>query len=176
MTFRTLLAVILLGAPVFCQSATKPGREVKKLDYFVGSWTVEGTIPPGPWGAGGKYSITHDNEWMTGNFFLICRTKSKMPLDLGGETESISFTGYDVDKKVYTDTGFDSHGGNGVSQGNLDGDAFTWRMSEKLSDGQVIQQRETNKMLSPTRYTTRFEVSDDGTNWTVMMESIVTKK
>jgi hypothetical protein len=47
---------------------------------------------------------------MTGNFFLVCRTDSKMPPELGGDSESISFTGYDADKKVYTDTGFDSQG------------------------------------------------------------------
>jgi hypothetical protein len=31
-------------------------------------------------------------------------------------------------------------------------------------------------MLSPTSYSAKFEVSKDGTNWLVMMDSIVTKK
>ena len=31
----------------WAQMADKPGPEVKKLDYFVGTWTVEATIAPG---------------------------------------------------------------------------------------------------------------------------------
>jgi hypothetical protein len=99
-----------------------------------------------------------------------------MPPELGGDTKSISFTGYDVDQKEYTETEFTSQGGSGVTQGSLNGDTWTWTSSEKLRDGQVIQQRETNKMLSPTSYSTKFEVSQDGTNWMVMMEAKVTKK
>jgi len=36
----------------------KPGAEVKKLDYFVGTWATEGMVAQGPWGAGGKFSST----------------------------------------------------------------------------------------------------------------------
>jgi len=148
---------------------------VKKLDFLPGSWTTAGTIPPGPWGTDGNYSITHKNEWMTGNFFLVRRSESKMPPQLGGDSVSMGFAGYDAGKKVYTVTGFDSHGGQGVAQGSLNGDTWTWTSSETLPDGQVIQQRETNKMLSPTSYRAIFEVSKDGTNWMVMMDSKVTK-
>jgi hypothetical protein len=31
-------------------------------------------------------------------------------------------------------------------------------------------------MLSPTSYRSKFEVSKDGTNWLLMMDSIVTKQ
>jgi Protein of unknown function (DUF1579) len=174
--FRIVLAVILLAGSTLAQKPAAPGPEVKKLDFFVGTWTGEGNIPPGPWGAGGKYSITHKNEWMTGNLFLLCRSDSRMPADLGGDSESIGFAGYDTDKKVYTVTGFDGHGEQGVELGSLNGDTWTWTGSEKLPDGHVIQHRETNKMLSPTSYRAIFEVSNDGTNWTVMMDSTVTKK
>ena len=176
MNLRTVLVVILLAGSAMAQTPAKPGPEVEKLDYFVGTWTAEGAIPPGPWGKGGKYSITHKHEWMTGKFFLITRTESKMPGELGGDGESIGFTGYDIDKKVYTETGFDSRGGQGVDQGSLDGDTWTWTGSEKLPDGQTIQHRGTAKMLSPGSYRAKFEVSNDGTNWMVMMESTVTKK
>lgn len=30
-----------------------PAPELKKLDYFTGTWTSEATISPGPWGPGG---------------------------------------------------------------------------------------------------------------------------
>jgi hypothetical protein len=170
-----LLFILLIG-PALAQKPSEPGPEVKKLDFFVGTWVGEGTIPAGPWGAGGKYTVTETMEWMPGNFVLLHRRQSKMPADLGGRSESISLTGYDTEKKVYIDTGFDSHGGQGVTQGSLSGDTWTWTQSEKLPDGQVIQERETNKMLSPASYSAKFEVSKDGISWQVMMDSITKKK
>ena len=149
---------------------------MKKLDFFAGTWKGEGTISPGPWGTGGKYSITHKNEWMDGNFFLINHSESKMPPGLGGESSSFGFGGYDADKKVYFLTEFDSQGGHGVTEGSLNGDTWTWTSSEKLPDGQVILHREMNKMLSPVSCRAKFEASKDGTNWLVMMDSIVTKQ
>jgi hypothetical protein len=113
---------------------------------------------------------------MTGNFFMVCHSEFKMPPQLGGDSMSISYTGYDADKGMYTDTEFTSQGRSGVTQGNLDGDTWRWTRSEKSSDGQTIQQRETGKMLSPTKYRAIFEVSKDGTNWMVMMNSNFTKK
>ena len=175
MNFRVLLTLILLAGSVMAQTSAVPGPEVKKLDYFVGTWTGEGTVPAGPWGAGGKYSVTHTQKWMAGKFFLESRSETKMPSELGGETISIGFVGYDTEKKIYTSTGFDSHGGHGVELGTLDGDTWTWTGSEDYK-GQQIQHRETNKMLSPTTYIAKFEVSTDGTTWTPMMETRVTKK
>ena len=176
MKLRTVLAFSLVTGSVLAQVPTKPGPEVKKLDFFAGTWKAEGTVPPGPWGAGGKYSVTHTNEWMDGNFFLINHSASKMPPGLGGDSLSFGFAGYDADKKVYFLTECDSQGGHGVTEGSLNGDTWTWTSSEKLPDGQVIQHRETNKMLSPVSYRAKSEVSKDGTNWLVMMDSIVTKQ
>src|SRR5580704_2323068 len=63
-------SLVLVTASAWGQMAPKPGPELKKLDYFVGTWTAEGTIAPGPWGAGGKFSSTDTMEWMPGNFFV----------------------------------------------------------------------------------------------------------
>jgi hypothetical protein len=172
---RTVFAVILLSGLALAQMPAKPSPEVQKLDYFVGTWTAEGTIPPGPWGAGGKFSVTHTNEWMAGNFFLETHSDFRMPPDLGGDTKSTGVLGYDADKNVYTSIEFTSRGGRAVAQGGLNGDTWTWTSSEKY-DGHEIQQKATNKILSPKSYSAKFEVSQDGTNWTVMMEAKVTKK
>jgi len=48
-----------------------PAPELKKLDYFIGTWTIDATIGPGPWGAGGKFTSTGTDEWLKGNFFVI---------------------------------------------------------------------------------------------------------
>jgi hypothetical protein len=83
MKLRAVLAPFLLAGTVLAQAPAKPGPEVKKLDFFVGTWKGEGIIPPGPWGAAGKYTVTLTNEWMDGNFFLIGHAESKMPPGLG---------------------------------------------------------------------------------------------
>ena len=176
MITRAVLAVALLAGYALGQTPVQPRPEVKKLDYFVGTWTGEGTIPAGEWGAGGKYKVVHSFEWVTGNFALLHRSESRMPATLGGDSESISLVGYDSDQKMYIDAGFDSRGGHGVTQGSLSGDTWTWTDSEKLPDGQVIQHKESAKMLSATSYRAIFAVSKDGTNWTVMMDTTVTKK
>ena len=176
MNLRAALVFIVLCGSALAQKPVEPGPEVKKLDFFVGTWVADGTISSGPWGAGGNYTKTHKFEWMTGNFALLNRTESKMPAELGGDIVSISLIGYDVQKKAYIDAGFDNRGGYSVTESTLSGDTWISTSSEKLPDGQVIQQRETTKMLSPNSYRAKFEVSKDGTNWQVMMDSIVTKK
>ncbi len=175
MNLRTVLAIILLAGSALAQRSAEPVPELKNLDYFVGTWTAEGTISPGPWGEGGRFSITHTYSWLPGNFFLESHSEFKMPPDLGGDGESTGFIGYDADKKSYTSTEFTSKGVRGVAQGELRGDTWTWTSSEK-HDGQEIRQRATNKILSPNSYNARFEVSVDGAHWVIMMESKVTKR
>jgi hypothetical protein len=58
--------LVLLTASAWAQMAPKPGPELKKFDYFLGTWTTEATIGPGPWGAGGKFTATDTTEWMPG--------------------------------------------------------------------------------------------------------------
>lgn len=102
MNLRPVLMVFLCAACAFAQKPAEPGPEVRKLDYFAGTWKGEGTIPPGPWGAGGKYSVTHTPQWLDGRYFLLCHSDIKMPPELGGESTSDGFTGFDNDKKLYT--------------------------------------------------------------------------
>jgi hypothetical protein len=76
---------------------------------------------------------------------------------------------------VYTSTEFTSQSGPDVAQGSVNGD--TWILDEFWKyEGQEIQQRSTNKILSPNSYSAKFEISQDGTNFTVIMEAKVTKK
>ena len=156
-------------------SPAEPGPEVKKLDYFAGTWKGEGTIPPGPWGAGGKYSVTHTQQWLAGRFFLLCHSDIKMPPELGGGSTSDGFTGYDNDKKQYISIGVDSRGGHGETHGTLNDDTWTWTDTATYN-GKEMHQRETNQMLSADKYRAIFAVSDDGIKWTVMMDTIVTRK
>jgi hypothetical protein len=167
--------LILIAASAWAQMGGSPGPEVKKLDYFVGTWTTEGTIAPGPWGAGGKVTATGTSEWMPGNFFVQSKSESKMPPELGGDSQAVMVMGYDTQQSTYTSDRFSSQGQHQASKGTLSGDTWTWTSSANYG-GMEIQQKMTIKTLSPANYTMKFEISADGKTWMPFMDAKVTKK
>jgi hypothetical protein len=173
--FAVTAFLLFITAFAWPQMSVKPGPEVKKLDYFVGTWTTEGTIAQGPWGAGGKFSSTETSEWMDGNFFLVSHGDFKMPPEIGGDGKDTSIMGYDTDENVYTFDSFNSQGRRERSKGTLSGDSWTWTSSQ-VYGGQDIKQKMTLKTVSPTSYMMKFEISMDGTNWMPFMEAKITKK
>jgi hypothetical protein len=173
--FHSLLAAIVLAGAAFAQAPSKPSPEVKKLDYFVGTWTTDATIAPGPWGSGGKLTSTTTYEWMPGEFFLSGHRDSKLPTELGGDTASTVILGYDPAQHGYTSDEFNSQGQHIASKATLAGDTWVWTGSRNFGDME-IQQKMTLKIVSPTKYNLKFETSIDGVNWMTFMEGSVTKK
>src|SRR5215831_731178 len=57
----------------------KPGREVQKLAYYLGTWRGEGETKAGPFGPAGKLSSTTTCEWFAGGFHLVCRGEESGP-------------------------------------------------------------------------------------------------
>jgi Protein of unknown function (DUF1579) len=167
------LMLLLPSAPTIqAQMQTpKPGPELKKLDYFAGAWTLDGDTKPGPMGPGGKMTMTERNQWMEGGFFVVSHSDFKSSM---GNGTAISFLGYDPEEKVYTYDEFNSMGEAEHSKGTLEGDTWTWSGDEKVS-GQVIKGRFTMKVLSPTSYSFKFEMSPDGAQWTTVMDGNATK-
>jgi hypothetical protein len=173
---RRLLAKVMMSAALVGFSASawpqqpempKPAPELKKLDYFAGNWKVEGEAKPGPMGPGGKITGTDAWLWMEGRFFLVNR--SKYAGGGMGEGSSIAFMGYDTDKKVYTYDEFNSMGETVHSTGTVEGDTWTWLSDSKMG-AQMMKGRFTMKILTPTSYTFKFEMSRDGTAWNTVME------
>jgi len=171
-----LILIITSSGASAQMSPPTPAPELKKLDYFSGSWTVDATIGPGPWGSGGKFSATGTDEWTKGNFFLLGHDEFTLPAELGGGGSATAILGYDPDKKVYTEDRFDSNGRHEKSTGTLSGDTWTWT-SENNYNGMTIQGRLTMKVVSPTSYVTKYEVSaDGGATWLAFWEGKATKK
>src|SRR5271165_1427676 len=168
-----LIGILLFATAVFAQMGPpKPGPEHQKLNYFVGNWTSDGDMKPGPMGPGGKITIKEDTQWMDGGFFVVIRstyTSAAM-----GNGSSIAFMGYDPQEKVYTYDEFDSMGQATHSKGNVDGDTWTWTNDVKMGP-QAMKARFTMKILSPTSYTYKFEMSPDGNTWNLVMDGKDTK-
>jgi hypothetical protein len=151
----------------------KPAPELTKLDYFVGNWTSEGDIKPGPMGPGGKMTMIEHNRWMDGGFFLTLRSEFTSA-DLGSGS-GMAFMGYDTGKNAYTYDEFNSVGTCQRSIGALDGNTWTW-IGEERTGGNAMKTRFTMKTLSPTSYTFKFEMSPDGDSWSTVADGRATKE
>jgi hypothetical protein len=151
----------------------RPAPELKKLDYFVGTWKTDADMQATSDSPGGKVTGTDHIEWMEGNFFLMIHSSFNSP-PLGSGTE-VAVMGYDPAKKVYIYTSFNSFGEHETATGTLDGDTWTWTSDPSTTPG-VIRWRYTQKMLSPTSYSIRFSVAPDGASWSMVMQGKATKQ
>ena len=170
----TCMALLVGIAPsTRAQTETpKPAPELKKLDYFVGTWTAEGDMKRGPMGPGGKFTGTNHVQWMDGAFFLVTHSEFNGAMGKGTET---AYMGYDSNDKIYTYDSFNSLGEADHAKGNVDGDTWIWQ-SETRMGPQTIKGRLTIKVLSATAYNFKFEISPDGTTWNTVLEGKDTKK
>ena len=171
----TILAVLFVFVIVTSAQAPpqmpQPAPELKKLDYMVGTWSWEGDLKPSPFGPGGKITGTDHMEWMQGGFFLVLHSKMK---GAWGDGSSLAVMGYDPDEKVYTYQEFNSRGEHELSKGTVDGDTWSWNSDENVG-GKKMKGRYSMKILSPTTYSFKFELSPDGTDWNTVMDGKSTK-
>ncbi len=169
----TIIASMFLLTAAVAQGPAppKPAPELKKISYFVGNWTSEGDMKAGPMGPGGKVTIHEEAKWMDGGFFVVLHSSFKSGM---GDGTGISLMGYDAQDDVYTYDEFNSMGEAVHSKGNVEGDTWTW-INEMKMGPQTVKARFTQKILSPTSYSFKFEMSPDGTTWNLIMDGKATK-
>jgi hypothetical protein len=165
-------SLMLAAAAVAQMEPPKPAPELKKLDVFAGSWTLDGTMKPGPMGPGGAMTETEQCQWMEGGFYLVCHSDYKSSM---GNGVGLSVMGYSTDDKAYTYREFNSFGEFDDSRGTLDGDTWNWTNDEKMG-GMTMKGRFTIKMTSATSYNFTFDMSQDGTKWSTVMDGKASKK
>lgn len=168
-----LIALVTLAGIANAQmEAPKPAPELRKLDVFVGSWTLDGAMKPGAMGPGGTMTENEKCEWMQGDFYVVCHSDYKGTM---GSGVGLSVLGYSTDEKAYTYREFNSYGEFDDSRGTLEGDTWTWTSDEKMG-GTTMKGRFVMKMASATSYNFDFDMSQDGTKWATVMEGKATKK
>jgi len=151
-----------------------PAPELKKLDFMAGDWSVEGTLVAGPPGTPPtKYTSSDHGEWFEGNFFLVIH--SDVNIESMGKSKDLAVIGFDPDKKVYTYTHFSSVGQTSTSTGTLEGDTWTWTGEESYG-GMNFRTKTTLKVVSPSSYTMKVDMSLDGSNWMTALDVKATKK
>ncbi|MGA9391900.1 MAG: DUF1579 family protein [Candidatus Sulfotelmatobacter sp.] len=168
-----LFSTLFLAATAIAQTQPpKPGPELKKLDMFVGTWTLEGTMKPSDMGPGGSMTENEKCEWMEGGFYVVCHSDYKSTM---GNGVGLSVLGYSADDKAYTYREFNSFGEFDDSRGTVNGDTWTWTSDEKMG-GMTMKGRFIMKITTATSYTFTFDMSKDGTTWSTIMEGKASKK
>jgi hypothetical protein len=149
------------------QGPPKPGPEVNRLAYNIGTWNIVGEAKPfGPM-PGGKFTATEKCEWYSGGFFVTCHSEGTGPM---GPAKSVSFLGYDPNEKVYTYHEFTNTGEAIDSKGTVNGDTWNWTAESKMGDTK-ISVRVTIKQVSKTEYTFKLEISQNGGEFSVVEEA-----
>jgi Protein of unknown function (DUF1579) len=146
--------------------APKPGPEAKRLGYFVGTWKSEGEIKPNPMMPAGKMTGTDKCEWFPGGFQIVIHSAGKMPM---GSMHGLGIIAYNAEDKVYTYYGIDNMGFATLSKGNVDGKSWVFTDESKMG-GKTYHGRYSMTEDSPTSYSFKYEMSEDGKTWNLIME------
>lgn len=175
--WKALAAAVALSLPLqaalLAQAPPKPSAEHQRLAYFVGNWTNEGEMKPGPMGPGGKFTGTDTCEWFEGQFAVVCRGEGKTPM---GPMRNLGLLSYSPEEKAYTYYAVDNSGMTmtSVPRGTVKGDTWTFH-DESSMGGMKIKSRVTLKEVSPTSYTFLLELQGSDGKWIPAMESKLTK-
>ncbi|HTZ96635.1 MAG TPA: DUF1579 family protein [Terriglobales bacterium] len=150
-----------------------PAAELGKLDYFVGTWRLEGEVEPNSISPGGHLIETDQNDWMDGGFFLVVR--SEFTISGMNGASGVAYLGYDPNEKLYTYDEFNSMGEAIHSKGFVDGDTWIWSGERKMDTG-IVKTQWVVKIRTAVTYDFKFEMSPDGTTWTTVVEGKAIKQ
>jgi hypothetical protein len=158
---RLLVVVVLLALAVpyvaLGQAQTappKPGPEIQRLGYFVGTWTTD------------TETVTY--EWFTGGYSLIGRVENTGAEEKSSELRIMT---YDPNAKDYTQYRVTSLGPGGtLSRMTVAGN--TWLAQwDGVASGKPAKYRFSIVEVTPTSFTAKLEVSVADGPWTVAYET-----
>lgn len=152
----------------------KPGAQIERLGYYLGTWRGEGETKGGPFGPAGKLSSTITCDRFAGGFHVVCRGEEKGPT---GTRTFLNILAYDEKAKAYTEYGISSLGDSEYSTGgSVVGNKRTFiKDLDSNGEGKPTKLRYIEVQVSPTLYTYHAEASIGGGPWTVIAEGKVTK-
>jgi hypothetical protein len=144
----------------------------KRLAYFAGTWDYRFEMRPSPFGPGGLVTGTDRDEILTGGFQLLRRYETQGPF---GRLEGVEILGWDAELGSYFQRGFDSEGRTHVYRGSVTGDTWTWTFEARAGD-RDYRARITICQVSPGEQRYRSEISEDGEDWTTVLEGVLTRR
>jgi Protein of unknown function (DUF1579) len=172
MSTRSVAAILICGFTSLLRAQAppappKPGPEHKKLEYFLGKWTVKSEIKANEFVRAGKTVGTEICTLGPGGFYVECRAEGQLATRL-------AIIAYDSHANVYTSYYANSVGLVGTATGSVEGNTWTWMVEDKFA-GKDIKGRTTVTMLSATEYTSKYEMADGKGGYTAILEGKATK-
>jgi hypothetical protein len=172
MSTRSVAVILICGFTSLLLAQTppappKPGPEHKKLEYFLGKWTVESEIKANEYVPAGKVVSTETGTLGPGGFYVESLGEGQLGTRLG-------IIAYDSHAKVYTSYYASSAGLVGTATGTVNENTWTWMVEDKVA-GIAVKGRTTMTMLSPTQYTAKYEMADGKGGYTTLVEGKATK-
>jgi hypothetical protein len=150
----------------------RPGPELKRLRYFIGTWSISGEMKSSPFGPAGRFSGTQRNDWgLDGS--LTSNWDEQRP---GGSNNGQAVYGYDPYGRTYTYHSVDASGEKEDSVGSVDGLTWTWLSSYMFADGSAAKGRFTIKEESAMTYSFKFEMAPANGAWTIVTEGKASKR
>lgn len=152
--------------------SSRPGPEVQKLGYYVGSWKGHGEAKAGPFGPAGKLSSRMSCAWFSGGFQVICRGEETGPT---GTRAFLNILGYDAKAGTYTQYAISSLGDSEYDQGGrLAGNTLTYLLDQP-TEGKPVKVRFTEVHVTPAAMTYRTDVMAGDAPWRVIAEGEIVK-
>ncbi len=178
MAFVAIALLLVAGALQAQIPAPKPGPEIQRLGYFVGTWKMEGESKDSPLSQAGKRTATEVVTWFEGGFFIVLNGTTQGP---SGPSKYLILKGWNPDLKAYQAFAINSAGTLGRAPRMAARQASvsdkTWvDMSETTVDGKLYHLRMTQVEASPTSYTEKNEYSVDNKTWITYMEKKYVKQ
>ncbi len=144
--------------------APMPNPEVKKLHVYVGHWTVEGELKPGPWGPGVKISQTYDGQMAIGGFYFRGQWGK-------GVMASVDYFGYDPVTKNLVGDSYGLDGTRTSWVGRASGNTFSWTAKATTATGEQYSLRGHEAFAADfMSIAITYERSSDGKTWMPFLE------
>ncbi|MES2777764.1 MAG: DUF1579 family protein [Bacteroidota bacterium] len=141
-------------------SSTKPGSQVRKLNFLIGNWHTKGEILQGAPKSSKEIRGMDTYEWIAGGFFILHRVDVFMANE---RTEVIEIIGYDKSRKSYFMKSFDNRGEATTMYAVLEKPGVL-----KLGDQKMRSKLTVDK--SGNAMTAKWELSENGASWTPWMD------
>ena len=169
-----LCAALFAGVLPLAQAAKqtpKASPELKSQDFFVGTWSLQGSTTFSPFGPGGQqFKSSEHLEWMPGGMFLFVQS-----YEASGKLAGITIIGYDVKEKVFTHTTYKSNGEIELAKGTAETDRWIWTADATVA-GKSVKDRFTINKTSSSTYSWVDEMKPaEGSTWSRVAEGTGTK-
>jgi len=170
---RTALVVLLLSSPAVAMAqGAAPAKEMDALKRMVGTWQIDGSNEPTPWGKGGRFTQNETCELFSGGHHVVCRASGTGP---DGDMQSISVHYWDAAKQQYMSFVLDNTGYTASTPFKATPGGFAWEGESPSPSGPVGFRGDATFPDEGRSYAFKTEVRQDG-KWAKASEGKGTRK